>query len=377
MMDRAKAKRLAKNLIVLAASLAFSLLAAEVILRLATGLPEPRQIALDKWIGHKKRPGLSGVYTAEGGGHYTYNSYGFRDREWSLKNDKYRAAVLGDSFTEALQVDADRTFCKIVEQKLPTVETLNFGIGSYGTIHELLVYRHYARKLKPRLAVLAFFAGNDLTDNLQLTQPRWRVPVWIELNDDDLIFHRSKRQAVLMAVWPILDFGLSHSALVQALYNLRTRRIARQHNEAIAEAGLWDGAFGEPKTESAIRIWRLTEHLLLTLRDDVWADRAKLLVMFIPQSTQDDAEQRASFLQKHPDLDPDYAEKRLTKFCEENGILSLPLSQPMLEYNKRTGEHLHGFPEGWGGHWNAAGQKLAGELLAERIRPLVETETQK
>lgn len=371
-MDQARKKNLIRNLLVLFVSLVVSLLLAEIVLRLVTDLPQPRIVVFDKWIGHKLRPGLSSVDATEGQGRFTMNSYGFRDREWPLKADKYRIAVLGDSFTEALQVDLDQAFHKIVERKLPMVETMNFGIRSQGTIQELLTYRHYARRFHPQMVVLAFFAGNDLTDNLQLTRPRWRMPVWADLNGDHLVFHKSKRQILMRLGWPVLDIALYRSALGQALYNLRLRRVAGEHRNAIAAAGLWDGAFSEPKTEEAKRIWRLTEAAILTLRDEVVSDGAKLLVMFVTQDVQVDAPQRANFQKKHPDLDVDFAEKHLAAFCEKNGIPSLRLSEQFLKYNEATGKALHGFGETRGGHWNAEGHRLAGELLAEKIKSLMD-----
>ena len=372
-MEWGRKKNLVKNLLVLAASGVISLLLCEVVLRLVTNLPQPRIVVFDRWIGHKLRPGLTSVDASEGQGRFTINSYGFRDREWRLKADKYRIAVLGDSFTEALQVDLDEAFPRIVEQKLPTVETMDFGIRSQGTIQELLTYRHYARRFHPQMAVLAFFPGNDLTDNLQLTRPRWRMPVWADITGDHLVFHKSRRQILMRLGRPVLDIALYRSALGQALYNLRLRRVAGEHKNEIAAAGLWDGAFSDPKTDDARKIWRLTEAAILTLRDEVAADGAKFLVMIVTQDVQVDAPQRADFQKKHPDLDVDFAEKYLAAFCGKNGIPSLRLSEPFLKYNEATGKALHGFGENRGGHWNAEGHRLAGELLAEKVKSLMET----
>jgi len=48
------------------------------------------------------------------------NSYGYRDKEWSLKKppNTYRIAVLGDSFVEAFQVETKRTFLTLTEKQL-------------------------------------------------------------------------------------------------------------------------------------------------------------------------------------------------------------------------------------------------------------------
>lgn len=63
------------------------------------------------------------------------NSLGFKDRstkEIPLKSDKERFLIIGDSFTEGLGYDYEKTFCGLLQNKLSDkVEILNAGLTSY------------------------------------------------------------------------------------------------------------------------------------------------------------------------------------------------------------------------------------------------------
>lgn len=85
----------------------------------------------------------------------------------------FRVAVLGDAFVEARQVDAEKTFWRLLGRNLGScialggkqVEVLNFGIGGYATTEELLTLRRDVLRFSPDLVLLGFFADNDVHDN--------------------------------------------------------------------------------------------------------------------------------------------------------------------------------------------------------------------
>ena len=71
-------------------------------------------------MGSKLRPGIKGHFLKEGGGYVRINSDGLRDREHSLSPppNTLRIAVLGDSFTEAMQVNREEAFWAVMEKDL-------------------------------------------------------------------------------------------------------------------------------------------------------------------------------------------------------------------------------------------------------------------
>ena len=79
------------------------------------------------------RAGASGIWLKENRARHTVNSQGVLDREVALQTDAFRVAVLGDSITEALQVDRSSTFVRHAQSALAMkgqrVEVLNFGLA--------------------------------------------------------------------------------------------------------------------------------------------------------------------------------------------------------------------------------------------------------
>jgi len=163
--------------------LGVGLLLAEMCLRLL-GISNPVFDTYDPDRGVKLRPGKRGWYRKEGNAFIAVNSLGYRDVEHLVRKPPgvYRIAFLGDSFTEARQVDIADTYWKLLESKLTScgalagrrVEALNFGVGGYGTAQELLTLRIDVLRLHPDLVVLAFLTGNDIANNSRALDDGYR-----------------------------------------------------------------------------------------------------------------------------------------------------------------------------------------------------------
>ena len=105
------------------------------------------------------------------------NAQGFNgnDFEADKPDGTFRIATLGDSFTEAFQVNYDKNYSVLLEEKLNqkrngyfNYQVYNFGMSGTGTEMQLLTYKNYIRPYKPDLLVLQYYAGNDVTDDLLL-----------------------------------------------------------------------------------------------------------------------------------------------------------------------------------------------------------------
>lgn len=114
------------------------------------------------------------------------NSGGFRGPEVSVAKPDgvLRIAVLGDSFAEAMQVPYPECFSAVAERELGActllagrrVEVLDFGVSGYGMGQELLTRCDQVWRYLPDVVVLAFFSGNDISDNSATldTVAQWR-----------------------------------------------------------------------------------------------------------------------------------------------------------------------------------------------------------
>ena len=101
------------------------------------------------------------------------NSLGFLDREPidpRRAAESCHAAMIGDSFVEALEVPIARKFHVRLEElaarALPDLDvtTSAWGVRQTGTIAQLPLYDVYARRMRPKILVLVFFANNFRDD---------------------------------------------------------------------------------------------------------------------------------------------------------------------------------------------------------------------
>lgn len=87
---------------------------------------------------------------------YTRDRQGFRNREpWP---DDVELVIVGDSFTAAESVR--RPYWDGIAESM-----LVFGLPGSGTLEQKLLLEAFGLPRQPEIAVLAYFGGNDLTDN--------------------------------------------------------------------------------------------------------------------------------------------------------------------------------------------------------------------
>lgn len=94
---------------------------------------------------------------------YQANSSGLRaDRDYDLEPapGTLRIAAFGDSFTHGDEVANGATWPAQLEQLLPNVEVLNFGVPAYGSDQAVLRYREQGRRFHPHIAVLGVMSEN-------------------------------------------------------------------------------------------------------------------------------------------------------------------------------------------------------------------------
>src|SRR5205823_3333865 len=103
----------------LAGGLFIGLPIAEIVLRVA-GYSQPEFYRSSPTLGYELIPGMSGWYTKEGRSWVDVNADGFRDTSHPVEKAEnlFRIAVIGDSYVEALQVDAQERFNRYLSDRL-------------------------------------------------------------------------------------------------------------------------------------------------------------------------------------------------------------------------------------------------------------------
>lgn len=393
-MDR-RLKRSLVNLSLLAVSLGFALLLGEVGLRLA-GISYPSFYTRDWDRGFTLRPGAEGWWRKEGEAFIHINSDGLRDREHSVAAppDTVRIAVLGDSYAEALQVPLEKAFWAVLERELArcpalggkTVEVINFGVSGYTTAQELLTLRQHAWKYGPQVVLLAFVTGNDIRDNARALAQDSRRPYFLYEGDSlvlDDAYRRSLDFRLVSALQtPVVIKLLERSRLLQLVNEARNRFItwrsaARQATMAGdgaaegAELGLDSMVYVPPQDPSWEEAWRVTEGLLLLMRDEVWAQGAEFWIVTLTNGIQvnPDPARRRAFRERLGAETLLYPDLRIRALAEQEGVPVITLAVEFRAYAEAHKLFLHGFDNATpgAGHWNARGHRLAGEIIAAQL----------
>jgi hypothetical protein len=127
----------------------------------------------------------------------------------------------------------------------------------------------------------------------------------------------------------------------------------------------------DPKNPLWEEAWRVTEGLIILMRDEIKANGADFLLVTLtnPDQVHPDPRQRREVANKLGVRDLLYPDLRLKAWGEQQGVPMLSLVQPMMAYAEQRHVFLHGFPNAkiGDGHWNAEGHRLAGQLISGKV----------
>jgi hypothetical protein len=363
---------------------------AEVLVRLA-GVAPPEVRTYDSTRGWQLKPGAIGLQRSEGHAHVTINSGGFRGPEIPTPKPRgtVRIAVLGDSFTEAMHVLYKESFCAVIERGLARcshsgqpVQVLDFGVSGYGTGQELLTLRHQAWRYAPDVVILAFFAGNDVSDNsAALDSESWLNgeecrPHYV-LRNGALAETDEFRELPMARLWCRSVFELNRLAIMDYLGEpavlLHRMASASKPDARVAghEPGLDDEIYGPPRTRQWREAWTVTENLIVAMNREVSAHGARFILVTLstPIQVYPDAHYRSAYLKKIGGSDLFYPEHRLDLLGAREGFVVINLAPSMQRYADQHHVFLHGFSNTrfGSGHWNALGHRLGGKLMVQGL----------
>ncbi len=166
----------------------------------------------DSEIGWIYKPHSTIFHTKEGWASNTTNSLGFNDDE--IINTKTHEAILflGDSFTEALQVDRTNNFTSLIEKQRPCINSMNASRSGLSPIQYPVILNRFLDKteISKTIMVLSFGDMNDINkDKSIIIRDSAHSPITkIILKKKKLGWVRKKT-----------DIILSHSALATFFKN--------------------------------------------------------------------------------------------------------------------------------------------------------------
>lgn len=118
----------------------------------------------DAELGWMPVPHSSGLVTSFRTTHYTHNSLGLRDEEFT-PDARPVIMFLGDSFVWGLDSETDERFTEMLRPRLPDHKIVAAGVSGFGTDQEYLLLNRLWPKIKPAVVMLIFCTDNDRLDN--------------------------------------------------------------------------------------------------------------------------------------------------------------------------------------------------------------------
>ena len=402
MPDIKKLKLMGANILLSLGGIAFALVIAEIGLRIV-GISYPSFYQVDEYRGHALIPNFSDWWISEGKGYVSINSDGLRDKEHSTTKpeNSYRIAVIGDSFSEAIQVNAEDTFWSAIAQQLPscpalqgkTVEVINFGVGDYGTAQELMTLKHHVWKYSPDLVLLEIFTGNDIVNNSQALSSADRFSQFLKKENSqfkmDLSFketetYRRRDSFARRFVFSVIN----HSRLLQVINEAkRVMNLKKEANRNLSSNPANDdiipaldfdvNLYQESQNKDWQEAWEVTEELIKQINTEVKSKNADFLAVTISNPPQvypdlkirDAAGTLRDRLSQLGATNLFYPDERIQKLGQKNGFTVFNLAKPMQEYADKNQVFLHGFDNTrmGVGHWNKQGHQLAGKLITQKL----------
>jgi hypothetical protein len=316
-----------------------------------------------------------------------FNRQGLRDeRDIPYeRQDSFRILVLGDSYTEGLQVDVP--FTRLLEQRLNAAapagrrfEVLNAGIAGWGTDNALLYFVHEGWRYRPDLVLLAFDTGNDVFENhrplLRSTSFYPFDKPFFELSDGRLVLRQFPlpvpgwRRRLVHRLGSELG---GHSALYRLLSRLPRPHLPRLAGaepaslvEAVAKMDQNYLADTPPAWRDA---WRISRGLVLKLRAAAEARGSRFAVVIV-NGREEVTKRWRWLLNMQPAFhalpqDYDKPNRLLTQFLARRGIPLVPMLEEFRAAFGETG--TPGFYP-WDVHWAPAGHELAARVIDRSLR---------
>jgi lysophospholipase L1-like esterase len=337
-----------------------------------------------------------------------WHRFAFKTDAEGFRNAAVRShvdiAALGDSFTDALTVNADAAWPSRLRERLG-VAVQNYGTAGFGPQQEYRVLRDYVLPHRPSTVVLAYFAGNDIIDaerfdrfehgEIQSPSLGWQIKdvysradtwfvtsassasaKWFASRDRPFIVNAS---AAMPAVDPVVRAAAPFD---RGLFTLNVQ--GRTLQFALMPPYLNIMNLSDRELRGRIG-WRLTRESILAMDRASRASGTTFVVMFLPfksqvlwpllerSMTSNDLHAALRFYLSDygRPIDPDVLRRnRLAQnammhdLCVSNGIPFLDAT-PALQQRVESGENVYFTDDS---HLNERGLAIVGDTIANFLQ---------
>ena len=343
----------------------------------------------------------------------TINSQGLRDVERPTVEkpaNTFRILLLGDSYVEGLRVPLEQSFGKVLEAKLNAgasagqrFEVIPAGVSGWGTDQQLLWFRKYGVTYQPDLVLLAFFPGNDFENNAEalevanmgrVMKPFFRLengelalsyypfdPAQVlrtqaqterdsSATDDPPDTARAKwlrqHSALVRLIMPML--ATATPGLSRKLVQWRFIEPGQAADDVPTDyVPVAYGVYHQPAAAEWEQSFALTEALLRELQREVTTAGATFAIVSTTAQEQVYPDRWQQQLEQNPTMqraswDTEQPNRVLRQIANSLDVPYLDLLPIFRDHAQDSQPPLHLTHDG---HWNPAGERLAGESLVE------------
>lgn len=323
-------------------SLLIFLIFGEILARLLDGIvvhPPPYNTSqIDERLGWKAKPNylfegtMKDFAGTEYPVHFSTASNGFRIYDGPAPDSAASLLIIGDSYTQAVEVSDDKTYFSYLKQTLG-MSVNAYGMAGYGTLQEYLMIDQYLDSLQPDILLLQLCTNDFINNSYELERNSFaniglRRPYLTGVAHPEIVYQTP------VAGWRRALQYLKFFAFIDE----KLRRIAMQRGNPeeqpeskIAAEGLAYAPFQHSVDH--------TEAMLEMIRTRV-PDRVRLMA-FCSDGYQPQFEQ-------------------FQEMCERLQITWIDRPYRQLEQAEAAGRVIYS-QDGY--HWNETGHRIVGEAL--------------
>ena len=319
-----------------------------------------KMMIADPFLGYRPRPDLDLSMPSEGRNisvrttSYGLGEVGFRQIGATPPFD---AVALGDSFTFCDDVTSEDCWVRKVGEKTGlSIATL--GVSGYSTLAEARLLERYGLRLRPRIVLVAVFA-NDFNDNVDFDD-------WLASANDNFWLWRTQAEGR----GPTARWLAEHSQSFRLLEAARrgSGRKTLRYKEGDLDLVFrvdrwWLPDSDRQRAQGRERGWRLMRGALDKMKKDAASIGAALVVVLIPAKEEiywGLVHEHMPKLGDNAALEADHPLEIVRQYCADQRIHACDLRtslQPIADQGKQLYLRVSG-------HWNDAGNVVAGEAVA-------------
>lgn len=251
---------------------------------------------------------------------------------------KTKVFILGDSFTEMDVVSNGEEWYSYLQERFPGSEFFVYGARGFGSLQEFMVLSDYIGKIRPDIIILQF-CYNDFYDNLHVLDVT-SYPFNVQGIRPYLEGGKTIYRMTVPFSW-LREHSFTADLILyfydKALKKITARNFAdvsKRRSIQLARAVKKDKKLAGLNMEA----FNVTEKIMLMIKEKA----GNVPVYFLDVSGPDDPRGRS--------------------LCQTAGFIYIPGIREYLARKEKEGNRIALAHDK---HWNALGNKLAGEMLAE------------